>query len=157
MDIITGTSGTVTTNNDINENINNNSTINDDDDDDITRDLIPYKTCKEAYEASNKSKGLLLSMAHGVAGCNYDINQEPYKSAKNRRQFIPKADNLSTEIVRRAKALGMKAKTFPQPNGWNNGKKFLWLEKNKIKQEDDIRFLIEEVTDFELLLLAVTN
>jgi hypothetical protein len=51
----------------------------------------------------------------------------------------------------------MKGKTFPQPNSWNNGKNYLCLEKNKNKQEDDIKFLLEEVTDFETLLLAVTN
>jgi hypothetical protein len=55
MDVVTGTSGTVTTINETNNNIMSttlnsktyNSTINNNENDENTRDLMPYKTCKE--------------------------------------------------------------------------------------------------------------
>jgi hypothetical protein len=87
MDVITRTSGMDTTINNTNNYMMSttlnrysfSSTINNNGDDDNTWDLLAYKSCKDAYEASNKSKGLFLSMTHGVEACNYDTNQEPYK------------------------------------------------------------------------------
>jgi hypothetical protein len=115
---------------------------------------IPILSCEESYANSGNSKTVLLAMCRGVEGCNPDINLEPFKSAHNRRAFIPQAHNFSDEIVRRAIAIGLPKVKLPRPKAWKQEKRIEWLEKNKIRNPVDIEFLRKELADFKELLVS---
>lgn len=59
------------------------------------------KKCQQIYNDNGNNKKILLSMVISI-GSFGDLTKEPYKSAQNRKSFIPSADTLKEEIRRRA-------------------------------------------------------
>jgi hypothetical protein len=63
-----------------------------------TREVPYFVTCAENYEKNGYSKFVLLAMAAGVKDVGLDTNEEPYKTSKSRRSFVPSAKDLCAEI-----------------------------------------------------------
>jgi hypothetical protein len=118
----------------------------------ITHLVVPYQSCEEFYIASGKSKTVLLAMAQGVDMVDNDINEEPYKSAKNRHSFVPQAKDLCDEILCRSQAYGLVGAKTPRPKAWTHQKKIEWLTANKLMQGSCIMFVQREVDNFVQLL-----
>jgi hypothetical protein len=100
--------------------------------------------CKKLYEDNGNSKKLLLVMAIGAVKGNdnfVDMNEDPYKSAKNRKIFLPTADLVKKEISRRAELFKMKE---PRPNQWKVGKCRVWLTQHPLVDKADVKFLVAE-------------
>jgi hypothetical protein len=100
--------------------------------------------CKKLYEDNGNSKKLLLVMAIGAVKGNdnfVDMNEDPYKSAKNRKIFLPTADLVKKEISRRAELFKMKE---PRPNQWKVGKCREWLTQHPLVDKADVKFLVAE-------------
>jgi hypothetical protein len=88
-------------------------------------------------------------MAIGVKDVSLDYNNEPYKSLKNHRSFVPSAKDLCAEIHHRALVMGYRK--LPKPNNWTNFERMEWLENNPIKAQEEINFICREVQQFDTI------
>jgi hypothetical protein len=98
--------------------------------------------CQKILEKNRNSLKLLLSMAVGCAVhddsiANMDL--EPYKSAREKKDLYPTGEQLKDEIIRRAKLFQLKR--IPRPKGWNGARAREWLTSNPIRNDVDLRYL----------------
>ena len=98
-------------------------------------------------------------MAWGVKDSSneliFNIEEEPFSSAPNKRKFCPMGPQKSAEIVRRAQAMNIvhaKSKQPPQPAGWKSEAMDQRLVEHPIDYEQDVQWLKMKVDEFRTLL-----
>jgi hypothetical protein len=101
----------------------------DDDDDSVSGKSI----CKKIYLESGNSKQFLSAMAIGLTDEDdlfSNTNNEPYKSSKKRKHFVPSLKILQEEFVRHGKLFSPSK--IPRPGNWPGSRCKEFLIKNPI-------------------------
>jgi len=133
------------------------STANDSDDESVLAERAvnhsPISLCEILFLNNGNSMKMIMAMAKGLKGDNgimlVRLNEEPYKSSKQRASFLPKKNDYQQEVMRRVSLFNLKE---ARCNAWTISALSDYLNNHPIVEAADVAFLAKTLKHFENLL-----